>query len=85
MTKAEPDHNFDVTPDSGYETEAKVRARNSNGWGGTQTRLPEGHLARRDTVPVAKNASEYAPMSGQQPRAVDGKFTASAKGGRGGY
>ena len=52
-SKAEPDHNFDVTEDSGYQFEEKVTSRNSNGWGGTQARLPKGHLARRDSDAVA--------------------------------
>ncbi len=45
----------DVTEASGYTIEAKVPSRNSNGWGETQTRLPVGHLARRDTPPVRKS------------------------------
>ena len=48
------DHNFEPTPDSGYVFEGKTTMRNSNGWGGTQTRLPEGHLARRDVQPMTK-------------------------------
>lgn len=56
MSKAEPDHNFDVTPDSGYDFEGKVKQRTANGYGGTQTMLPEGHLARRDTPARVKNA-----------------------------
>lgn len=51
-----PDHNYDVTSNSGYEFETRVKARNSNGWGGTQTQLPKGHLARRDTIPAVKSA-----------------------------
>lgn len=45
----------DVSPDSGYTMEAGVTERNSNGWGDTQTKLPKGHLARRDTMPVRKS------------------------------
>lgn len=54
MTERIPEHNFNVTPASGYTFEKRVDERNSNGWGGTQTTLPKGHLARRDTIPVAK-------------------------------
>lgn len=49
-----PDTNVDVTPVSGYTFERRVEERNSNGYGGTQTRLPVGHLARRDTEPRVK-------------------------------
>ena len=50
-----PETSFsDVTPASGYTFEGKVRLRNSNGYGGTQTQLPVGHLARRDTAPRLK-------------------------------
>jgi hypothetical protein len=56
MAEDECEGNFDVTEASGYTFEAKVKQRNSNGWGGTQTRLPKGHLARRDTMPVVKSA-----------------------------
>lgn len=56
MSKAEPDHNFDVTEDSGYTMEGKVRQRFANGWGGTQTRLKPGHLARRDSDSPVKHA-----------------------------
>jgi hypothetical protein len=52
---SEPDLQNDVTPASGYTREAKVQQRNSNGWGGSQTQLPVGHLARRDTAPVRKS------------------------------
>lgn len=51
--------NFDVTPTSGYTFEAKVSKRTSNSYGGSQTRLPKGHLARRDSatgVKVMKNS-----------------------------
>lgn len=51
-----PDSNFDVTPNSGYTFEERVPGRNSNGFGGTQTKLPKGHLARRDTPARAKHA-----------------------------
>jgi hypothetical protein len=44
----------DVTRAGGYTFESRVARRNSNGWGGTQTKLPAGHLARRDTEPSAK-------------------------------
>lgn len=56
MSKGEPDHNFDVTEDSGYQTEGKVQQRFGNGWGGTKTRLPPGHLARRDSGSDTKHA-----------------------------
>jgi hypothetical protein len=49
-----PKPNSDVTSASGYTVEDRVKLRNSNGYGGTQTRLPEGHLARRDTIPRLK-------------------------------
>lgn len=49
-----PNSNHDVTIVSGYEFEDKVPRSTSNGFGGTQTKLPRGHLARRDTPPVAK-------------------------------
>lgn len=51
---ANPDHNFDVTEASGYEFEERQTQRFANGWGGTQTRLPKGHLARRDTPTSVK-------------------------------
>ena len=41
----------DVSSTSGYKLEAETKDRNSNGWGGTHTKLPVGHLARRDTSP----------------------------------
>lgn len=44
----------DVTRAGGYTFEDRVVLRNSNGWGGTQTRLLKGHLARRDTIPNAR-------------------------------
>jgi hypothetical protein len=44
-----------ITP-MDYELERRVRLRLFNGLGGTFTRLPVGHLARRDTVdPPVKN------------------------------
>jgi hypothetical protein len=52
-----PNSNHDVTETSGYEFEEKIPFRTSNGFGGTQTKLPKGHLARRDTPPVAKQMS----------------------------
>jgi len=57
-----PDSNFDVTPNSGYTFEDRV-PRNSNGFGGTQTKLPRGHLARRDTMPAIKHAAVVASTS----------------------
>lgn len=56
--KPQPPHNFDVTEASGYEFEERQTARLFNGWGGQQTRLPKGHLARRDTHPVMKTGSD---------------------------
>jgi hypothetical protein len=50
--------NCDVTEASGYMVEGKVRARNSDGWGGTPTRLPAGHLARRDSSVAIKTLRE---------------------------
>lgn len=50
----EPNSNNDVSEASGYMFEDKIPFRTSNGYGGTQTKLPRGHLARRDTPPVAK-------------------------------
>lgn len=47
-----PKSNFDVTEASGYTFERKISKRTSNGYGGSQTRLPVGHLARRDTEPT---------------------------------
>jgi hypothetical protein len=55
MSETEPTSNFDVTEASGYTFEERVKMRNSNGYGGTQTKLPEGHLARRDTPARAKH------------------------------
>ena len=52
--ESEPESNNDVTSDSGYVFEGKTKMRNSNGWGGTQTKLPEGHLARRDVPAMVK-------------------------------
>jgi len=46
------DPNGDVTEASGYNFEASVKQRLHNGWGRTQTRLPKGHLARRDAEPA---------------------------------
>jgi hypothetical protein len=44
-----------ITP-MDYEQEGRVKGRIYNGLGGTFTRLPKGHLARRDTVnPPIKN------------------------------
>ena len=42
----------------GYNQEdyLPVGKRMGNGWGGSQTRLPKGHLARRDTVPTVREA-----------------------------
>lgn len=44
----------DVTETSGYTFEDKVPERVANGYGGTQTRLKKGHLARRDTPATRK-------------------------------
>lgn len=63
-SSSEPDHNFEPTPDSGYEFEGKTSMRNSNGWGGTQTKLPRGHLARRDTEARAKKMKGYREDQG---------------------
>src|SRR5688572_11020034 len=38
----------DVSSTTGYRVEDETSQRNSNGFGGTHTKLPEGHLARRD-------------------------------------
>lgn len=51
--------NNDVSSKSGYTFENRVTKRNSNGYGGTQTKLPSGHLARRDTEPTAKSGPKY--------------------------
>lgn len=45
----------DVSPDSGYTMEAGIQERTANGWGDSQTRLPKGHLARRDTPAERKS------------------------------
>lgn len=39
----------DVTEATGYDMESKQEKRFANGHGKTHTRLPRGHLARRDT------------------------------------
>jgi len=38
----------DVSLATGYELEDRTDRLMANGHGGTQTRLPKGHLARRD-------------------------------------
>lgn len=54
-TKTDKDINLnDVSTAIGYELETRVQDRFANGWGGTQTRLPSGHLARRDAKPTVK-------------------------------
>lgn len=46
-----PDTNInDVSPISGYNFEKKTGERTSDGYGGQQTRLPQGHIARRDAA-----------------------------------
>lgn len=51
-----PELNLDVTENSGYTFEEQVPQRFAQGWGGTQTRLPRGHLARRDASSEVKHA-----------------------------
>lgn len=53
----------DVTEKSGYTFEDKLDKRTSNGYGGTQTKLPVGHLARRDSPAVVEGskAEESSP------------------------
>ena len=49
-----PKPNFDVTEASGYTVESKISQRVANSYGGSQTTLPKGHLARRDTPITVK-------------------------------
>lgn len=44
----------DVTASSGYTFEGRQTKRIFGGWGGMQTKLPEGHMARRDTPTTAR-------------------------------
>lgn len=39
---------------NGYDTETRMMDRFGDGFGNTETKLPKGHLARRDTRPVVK-------------------------------
>lgn len=48
----------EVTENSGYSFEARQTSRVHDGWGATQTRLPEGHLARRDAKPEVKRTDK---------------------------
>ena len=54
MSDIKPEPNNDVTSASGYTVEGKTLERVANGWGGSQTKLRRGHLARRDAKPVVK-------------------------------
>lgn len=47
---------FMVTEKSGYTYEAPQEQRTANSYGDDMTRLPIGHLARRDTPARVKNA-----------------------------